>query len=453
MIFLPFFTLIFGFFTLLKLVFSSVRFSDTNIYFYTAGKLLQGGLLYKDLFFTNFPLFPYVSSMYRVLINGNIESYYKTSIGEALITAVLLFYILHNQTKNRRISFLGSALYLFSFITLVTSDYQTGIYTASIFLTSAYFLWVKKKPFWTGIFLGLSIMVKAYCLPIVVAFVVYSFLQNKSKAVGILLGVIISSFVVLIPSIIFARAGFIKDVFMYSLFRLPGLNKSTIIWFFVQHDISLFLLLVLGAVQIRKNTLLGLILVFSTLFFLAYQDTYYLYLEVFVPFIILVLPQAFYLASSIHKKGAVVLYGFFGIIVFFNLYVYLSGFTRLNTIRNVDYIVKTIQKAKPRYLYGGMETTSLFSEKSNIPLLPGVSDTNTNIFRKHFLNAKQLTQKAVMSKTLIIAKGGTYADTQDLLLDEVYEAHMVRKSCHVITQTEVITESPEINTISVWKCY
>ena len=40
-------------FLLLKLTNLGIRMSDTNIYFYTAYELLQGKILYKDIFFTN----------------------------------------------------------------------------------------------------------------------------------------------------------------------------------------------------------------------------------------------------------------------------------------------------------------------------------------------------------------------------------------------------------------
>src|SRR5689334_17247630 len=126
-------------FFFIKIIDIGVRFSDTNIYFYTAYEVLQGKLLYKDIFFTNLPLFMYISALYHFISGGSIHFYYFTAVLESIITGFLIFLIVSRQTKDKLIATLSSAIYLFSYIVLATSDHQSGVFLASLFAVLSYF--------------------------------------------------------------------------------------------------------------------------------------------------------------------------------------------------------------------------------------------------------------------------------------------------------------------------
>src|SRR5690349_18321904 len=80
-------------FFLLKITNLGIWLSDTNIYFYTGYQLLQGKSLYKDIFFTNFPLIPYVSALYFVLTRGNLPLFFFTATLEVLVAGFLIYVI------------------------------------------------------------------------------------------------------------------------------------------------------------------------------------------------------------------------------------------------------------------------------------------------------------------------------------------------------------------------
>ncbi len=95
-----------------------VRLSDTNIYFYTGYQILQGKILYKDIFFTNLPLLPYLSSLYFLLTGGNITLFFLTPIIEVSAVGFLIYSIAYKQHKSQSIAIFSSLIYLFSFIVL-----------------------------------------------------------------------------------------------------------------------------------------------------------------------------------------------------------------------------------------------------------------------------------------------------------------------------------------------
>lgn len=454
MLLIPFLMVIYGLFASIKYSFLTLRFSDTNIYFYTAGQMLRGHLLYRDIFFTNFPLFPAISSLYRFILGNNIELYYLTSTLEAMVIATLLFLIVLRETKDRLLAFLSLVSYLFSFSVLATSDHQTGVFTTSIFLISAYLCFRLKKSFFSGLCLALAFMTKAYSLPVVVAFVVYAFLRERKTTWHLLLGIGVGTGAVLIPVFLQSSSNFIADVWGYSLFRLAGLSKLHILSFFVTHDPFLFVLFLVGVFTFRKQLLLSFILIFSFIFVLLYQDIYYLYLQIFVPFLILIIPSLLEHANRWGQSARYVIWGMVFLALSFSTLQYISNYSQVGKIAHVEELTRVVLREKPLYLYGGMEVTPLLSELTGVPLLPGVSDTNESIFRKRFLDAKKLTRLALGSRTIIVAKGLFYPALRidDPLTDSVYVKDEVKKSCVLLTSQPVRTEGT-INRINLFRCY
>ena len=165
-IFLPFLLLPF---LIIKIVNNSIRLSDTNIYFNIAHQIVNGKLLYQDIFFSNFPVFAYLSSFYFLITGKNIELFYFTSSIEVTIITVLIYFITYRKTKDYIISILSSSLYIFSLMVLSTSDHQTGVFTAVLFAVLSYLFLQERKIVLSGIFIALSIFTKAYFFPIFVS--------------------------------------------------------------------------------------------------------------------------------------------------------------------------------------------------------------------------------------------------------------------------------------------
>src|SRR3989338_5346813 len=144
--FLPYFLLALPFF-LLKLTNIGIWLSDTNIYFYTGYQLLQGKVLYRDIFFTNFPLLPYISSLYFLLTAGNLPLFFFTASIEAIFVGFMIYIIVLKENNSKLLALLASSVYLYSFIVLTTSNHQTGVFIASLFAVLSYLFFIKQKLF------------------------------------------------------------------------------------------------------------------------------------------------------------------------------------------------------------------------------------------------------------------------------------------------------------------
>lgn len=452
--FLPIIILL-AFFLLYKAGNIGVRLSDTNIYFYTGYQLLQGKILYKDIFFTNFPLLPYLSSVYFLLTGGNIALFFFTPIIEASAAGFLIYSIVYKQHKSKFIALLSSIIYLFSFIVLSTSDHQTGVFFASIVSLTSYYFYLNRRFVVSGVFLALALVTKAYFLPILLTFLAVFVIEKKWKELfTFLIGAGAAGVVVMLPTVIFAFPDFIKDVFQYSLTRSQGIGKSNIAWFFITHDFVLFVLMIFSLVNIKKNKFLGLMSVFGIIFFLIYQDIYYLYLNFIVPFLVLSFPGFYNSVQKNFNLQKAILPTILIPFLIYNFIAYNSNFRNLQKLSGMDEIAEAIKKENPKALYGVNDITPVLSYQSGVPLLNGVIDTNANIYRKGILNAREMTADAVAQKALIVTHGYSYPaeGAEEIVTDEIFDIKQVKKSCKLVKSFPVQMEGSQ-NRLNLLRCF
>ena len=445
-----------AFFFIIKLANLGVRLSDTNVYFYTALKLLTGKMLYKDIFFTNLPLFPYLSTIYLILSGKNILFYYFTSTLEVLLTSFFMYLILKRLAKNSIVATGGSILYLYSFMILATTDHQTGVFLASLFSVISYFFFIKNKYVLSGIFIGLTLCLKAYFLPIFLAFVIDMVWEKWWKKLGLFFTGFTGMILLIIgPFLFFTNGAFVIQTFGYSLHRSAGLSKWEIFSFFLNHDSSFFLLFVFSLFNFKKDKFLFLVSLFSLLFLILYQDVYYLYLNFSLPFPVFSLPYIYiYIEKFFHKKTAAIFFVIITIASAIHFARYINGFSTLGKIEDVDQLVTAVKNLKPRYLYGVDSLTPALAAETNVPLLDGVVDTNENIFRSGVLNKDKLTRDALEKKTIIVARGASYPAIgfEDDLLEGIFDKEKINKNCKLLV-TQPIHAEGAVNRINLFKCY
>lgn len=452
--FLPISILILVFF-IFKLSNFGIRLSDSNIYFYTGYKLLQGKILYRDIFFTNFPLLPYISSLYFLLMAGNLKLFFLTPVIEVCTVVFLVYQITYKKYEDLFLSLTSSTLYLFSFIILSTSDHQSGVFIASLFAAGSYYFYLNKKYLFTGGFIALALLTKVYFIPILMSYLTIFILENKFKNLQkFLLGGIITSLVIMLPTLFFASSDFIKDVFTYSLTRSQGIEKSGIFWFFITHDFVFFVLLIFNLVTLRKNKFFGLVSLFGILFLLFYKDVYFLYLNFLIPFLALSFPE-FY--KEINEKFGVqkfviptIIFGF----MIFSFVTYTNAFRNLQKLDRISEIIDVIKKENPKFIYGVNDAAPALSYLSGIPLLDNIIDTNSNIYRKGFLSSRKMTDDAISKKAILVTHGLYYpqAGFREDVTDEIFDREKVKKSCKLVGSFEVQTEGSE-NRLNLLKCY
>ncbi len=443
-----------AFLSFLRLSNLSIRLSDTNIYFYTAYEILNGKLLYKDIFFTNLPFFPYISTFYLFLSNKNILFYYFTPTIEISIITILIYWIVLKQTKDYMTAICAGILYLFSFIVLSTSDHQTGVFLATLFAVLAYYFREKKRYFIIGIFLALCLLTKAYFLPIIFSFFAADLVKKDYQALfktGILffitIGVIVLPFLLLSPHEIYT------DVITYSLTRLAGVSKIDIVWFFISHDILFFILLLFNLFNFKKNIFFGFVSLFSLLFFFFYTDTYYLYINFLPAFLCLSLPLFIqFLTQHCHIQKFVfpTLLAFFLIM---NIVLYASSYRNLGKISDVEILVTTMIKNKATTVYGVNDITPALVYLTNKKMLNSIVDTNESIFRKKFLDADKLTNDAIRQKTLIVTHGAVYpqANVNEQILDGIFDKDLIKKHCKITASVPVFSEGI-VNRVNLFRC-
>jgi len=443
-------------FLAIKLSNNSIRLSDTNTYFNIAHLMFHGKIPYKDFFFSDFPFFSYVSCFYYLLTNKDIYFFYFTSGIEVAAITFLIYLITYKKTKNYLASIFSSILYIFSFIVLSTSDHQTGIFTATLFAVLSYFFLQEENILLSGIFIALSVSTKAYFIPVFISF--FAFLAIKKDWKGLIKLCItsaITGLITLLPSLVLSPKQLISDTFGFSLIRPVGLVKANILWFFITKDFFLSILLLFNLLNIKKNTLFGLVSIFSILFFFGYQDIYYLYLNFSIPFLCL----SYYELES-YFKAKINLQRFVipTIILFFvllNMYTYLSSYRNVGKIENFDLILKTIKAQNPKFLYGVTDITPSLIAITDIPALENVNEAHEYFFIRNIYNKKYLTAKAVTSKTIVITHGADYPKygiKQDILDDIILEKEVIYKNCKEILSLPVFQEG-DANRINLFKCY
>lgn len=442
------------FFLIIKAVNNSVRLSDTNIYFNIAYQIFQGKLLYKDIFFSNFPFFSYVSSFYYIITGKNIELFYLTSSIEIAVITALIYLIVYKKTKDYIVSIISSLLYIFSFMVLSTSDHQTGVFTASL-LAVLGFYFLKEKVLLSGALIAASFLTKAYFLPIVLTFYGYLIIKkSKEKIIKFSIGFVLASTFILLPFLLLAPKEIFSDIFGFSLTRPIGLSKINIMWFFITKDFLLFILLIFNLLNIKRNILFGLISIFSIIFFFTYQDIYYLYLNFLTPFLCISFYNLYYFLKSEFNLQKFTIPTIISLFLIYNFFIYISAYRNLGKINEFNKIKDAIVAEKPDYLYGVNDITPALISLTNISALENVNDAHEYFFTRKIYDKEYLTNKAIRNKTIIIAHGAHYPQyniKQDIL-DNIFIKEVIYKNCKIILSVPVISEG-DANRINLFKCY
>lgn len=432
-----------------------IRLSDTNIYFDVANQIFQGKLIYRDFFYANFPLFPYVSSFYYFLVGKNIELFYITSALEVIIISSLIYFITYDKTKNALVSFFSSITYVFSFIVLSTSDHQTGVFTASLFAVLGYLFLHRKNFFLSGLFVSLSFFTKAYFIPIVISFCSFLLLQkNHKQIIRFTVVFTITGLVIILPFLLFAQKEFINDIFKFSLTRPAGILKSDVVWFFISKDFLLFTILIFNIFNFRKNIFFALVSVFSIVLFFSFQDVYYLYLNFVVPFLCLSFYEFYIFWTEKLKFQKMIIPSMVIILVGINIYNYFSSYRDLQKIDDFKKIVQIINSEHPKYLYGVNDITpALLNTTKTLPL-ENVRDAHEYFFSKKILNKEFLTNKAVRSKTIVISHGTfyPYLNINEQIVDDIFNKKIILRSCKLLDSIPVKSEGA-VNRINLFKCF
>lgn len=429
-------------------------FTDTETYFYTAYELLHGKLLYKDIFFTNLPLFPYISAFYFFLTRGNIYGYYFTASVEAAFVGLVIYKIVYRETQDYFISIASVSLYSFSLITLFITNGQTGIITASFFATLAYYFLQGKKYILSGIFLSLCFLTKGYFIVAILPFFISNlFIKHKNKY-NLYIGFIFVTGIILLPFVFTSWNEVLRDTIQFYLSKGSGMSKTAILQYLIFYDPFLLALLIYNLFRIHKNLLFGMLSLFVTSYFIFSAGFYYAYFSMIVPFLCISFPDSLYSlmrASNIKKNVLVILTGVY---IFYPLFIYVFLFSSQNQVVHFSQMIETIKKEKPTYIYGISSLSPALAYETNTPLLENIIDTNEDLYKNKIYNGTKLTKEAIHKRAMLISVGSFYPN-QNIREDVVnisIDKTLAEKYCHYVKDFDENIDAG-VNRVNFYKCY
>jgi hypothetical protein len=437
-----------------KYVHAGIRLSDTNLYYAMGEAVLHGKFLYKDIFFTNLPLFPYISAFYTILSGKNLIFYYLTGSLEAIVCYLLIFIIGYIKTRDFVISFFGAILFLFSFTILYISDSQTGVLTASLFLLLGYVYIEQGKRYVTGgIFLALCLLTKAYFAPVVAAFFIAPLLAKSVKSVikmvtgfSFAFAFIAGPYLITFPSEIITQLS-------YAGMRSVGFPKLELLKYVATFDFVLLCVFAASFIVWKKNNLIAVASFFFVFYFVTRGSMYPIYLCMIIPLLSI---HAQELGSILqqriqNKKILPIIISGYIISMFF---IYINDYARLGMVNHIEEMSTRIRKEKPSFIYGVADLAPALSQKTGVPLLEGIIDTNAEIYQKGFLDKTKLSKLAVQKKAVIISEGIYMPEykTDEKMDNNTFDKKLLLSKCKEMSRYPVQGQE-FINRIYLFKCF
>ena len=378
------------------------RFGDGNAYLYMARSLLSGQLPYRDFFLADPPaLVLFLTPFVAIFKNHLLWLQMLPSILESG-TATLLYLFL--RRRENPLAFLAPAIYLFAFSTLATSDYLSGVQLVIFASVLAIFLHDRGSNFWSGVAWGIAAMAKLYALPAIVGFLIYLAIRRDWRTVTrVVLGTTAAATVLMGPFLLISFDKVWQYMVIHQFHRPPGNAKAAVWGFLFAKEWFLLIAAVFGGfVSGKRRWALILPLGLTALFFLLFQDLYYLYLDNMIAYlaILAVIFLGYLWGRAGTKKIAAMLVLFYAVFLFAGFADYQSNFLTRGRFENapeVAALVKTMPDGK--YLYGSHEVAPLVALLADRSLLPGYIDTNAQAFGSG-------AQDRELASRLLVENGG-----------------------------------------------
>jgi hypothetical protein len=211
-----------------------------------------------------------------------------------------------------------------------------------------------------------------------------------------------------------------------------------------------------GALLSKKRYLL-FPLMSATLFFLIYQDLYYLYLQTLLPFLVLLTIEFFGWISKKSESGLVygligiAFYTFFG---FMSISLYHNDYALRGRFINAPEVAAAVRNLPQNLpLYGSHEVAPLVALLSEKPLFNNYIDTNTQAFASKAQNLQQTSKKAVEHGVYLIAKITDLPQygIKDFGFEGYFDKSLFDKFCNRVLQFPS-TSTEQDNVIAIYRC-
>jgi hypothetical protein len=345
--------------------------------------------------------------------------------------------------------------FFFSY-TVIANTFQLGFYTSILFLLLAYYFSLDKRLVLAGIFAACAVLIKAYSVFPMLGLFISLVYQYKWKTTRFVIAGIVTSLVVMLPTLLLAFPQFVSQTFGYGLVRIAMEPKNDFYIMFAQYDFLIFILLVWNLTLWKKNLFIASATVATLIFFLFYRDIYFVYfcyfpllgalgagylLETPLPYFKAVLPKAVYATL-------------FGFAVLISLSAYMTGDRNMDKIPNEDKLYEAIKKEKPDQLYGYSYVTNGISYMTGIRPYRDLYDITSPMFANGNIDRSKFTQEVMKTRTLIMVD---YIQSPDYTIydDSIMVTELFKNTCKT-TYKHKVKDDPSVNAIryiALVRCY
>ena len=148
----------------IPMLFSTLA-SDENIYFYMGKVVAEKGLVpHRDFFFAHPPIHIYMFATLIWLFGFHIWIL-KLFTVLVIIGCAIFVYLIAKERYDKKIGLTAVFLFLTSYDFLIFGSVSFGLEVSVLFFLISWYL-LDKKPALSGLFFGLSLMVRLHLLPL-----------------------------------------------------------------------------------------------------------------------------------------------------------------------------------------------------------------------------------------------------------------------------------------------
>jgi len=322
------------------------------------------------------------------------------------------------------------------------------------------------RPVASGFFGSLALLTRLYAMfPVagVGLFLLYEYFQKRG--VSLRNNLFMFSLSACIPFLLvslflyFHSGGaYLQDILLFRLSLIPvsGIPKLRILQFFVRWDLLLAACSILFFLFGARKKLLPEIFVFAVLliFFIVYQDLYYLYFMLLTPF--LALFSANFIAvlrRRLEKPNTVFLIAFIIILLLFhNLVFYVLNHATASRILFLDELLYLVESTSSRddALFGSYEVVPLVALLTGRRVAGNIVDTNNKNFMTGVYD-KATVQKSVKTEARLVFSKMVVDSRGEVVGHEIFLDSNLVGSCTLIATYPIINDY-SANLLAVWGC-
>lgn len=447
-------------FIFVKTITIAPRFSDGNIYLYIGKLVSQGQSLYKDVFYTSPPLLPMFSAIWGKLTNFSWQLFALLPILLTSIEAIFI-YLISKKHASSTIAVLSTALYLFSFMVLSTTDFASDIHFTLPLLLAGTYLFIKDQTIPSALIIALATGIKLYAIIWLLPLLTVLLLKKQFRQVLYFLGSALTTILIInVIGYLIGDKTYLQNAFFLQFHKYEAINKWKIITFLLKHDLVLILTAsFLFTLNIRKPTRLLIALLSSLLlFYTIFPDLYYLYFKMLIA--ILVVGIAVWSSVLVKRGNKELVYQTLFAVTFLSVltsYLYYATTQRNSSvIYPFNKIVKYVMDNPPstNALYGDYEFTALVANETNMDIFQNRVDNNPKFFVSGIFSYDKLEKELKKNKVeMILTKGYTIRDEKTLRggWEQVASTDFFNTNCNV--EKAFPNNRGQVNEyILIWRC-